>query len=446
MEPIPRAYYLCAALLSVVLTLLFSHYTTSPSPSSNEILQLYTQMYPSAARSPHTMRPGRAAPRPPRAHLQPHPPRATLPRVPRRSTACKQGLGAACTQAQLDMDTGDLTASREPLLRFPLTWFELPWHLLGGDYVLIPLHIGNQGPLNFLVDTGLTTNLLTPMICDELGIIPQDNGVRGMGGDGNINVMTTTVSNVSIAGQVPVPKFTAAVVDFPQRKYAERGGMDIHGMVGMEFLEQFDLKYDEDIVEVFPANSGLELQLEDPSWSLVKGIMMPARLMAVQITVDDHPEPFLGLVDSGASHSIMNHAAAKALGYNLNSKKFKDGPGVNGFGIMGKQKHMPTVSIKVCLSSFDDNIMLRKNWLGRWWLTPMDNRPEEAVCFEHEAVVAIGDMNFNSLTRLTERGLGSYKGPLILTGQDILTQRNIVFNGQGKRMAFGSSTGRKTNA
>ena len=145
MEPIPRAYYLCAALLSVVLTLLFSHYTTSPSPSSNEILQLYTQMYPSAARSPHTMRPGRAAPRPPRAHLQPHPPRATLPRVPRRSTACKQGLGAACTQAQLDMDTGDLTASREPLLRFPLTWFELPWHLLGGDYVLIPLHIGNQG-------------------------------------------------------------------------------------------------------------------------------------------------------------------------------------------------------------------------------------------------------------------------------------------------------------
>ena len=104
---------------------------------------------------------------------------------------------------------------------------------------------------------------------------------------------------------------------------------------------------DQDIVEVFPANSGLELQLEDPSWSLVKGIMMPARLMAVQITVDDHPEPFLGLVDSGASHSIMNHAAAKALGYNLNSKKFKDGPGVNGFGIMGKQKHMPTVSIKV---------------------------------------------------------------------------------------------------
>ena len=55
-------------------------------------------------------------------------------------------------------------------------------------------------------------------------------------------------------------------------------------------------------------------------------------------------------------------------------------------------------------------------------------------------------MNFASLTQCGERGLGSYRGPLILTGQDILTQREIVFSGAGKKIMFGKSTGRYTNA
>ena len=44
-----------------------------------------------------------------------------------------------------------------------------------------------------------------------------------------------------------VPKFTAAVIDFPQRGYGLERGIDIHGMVGMEFLEQFDIKYEKDL-------------------------------------------------------------------------------------------------------------------------------------------------------------------------------------------------------
>ena len=68
------------------------------------------------------------------------------------------------------------------------------------------------------------------------------------------------------------------------------------------------------------------------------------------------------------------------------------------------------------------------------------------VGFEYEAYVAIGEMNFASLTQLGERGLGAYRGPLILTGQDILTQREIVFSGAGKKIMFGKSTGRYTNA
>jgi hypothetical protein len=42
----------------------------------------------------------------------------------------------------------------------------------------------------------------------------------------------------------------------------------------------------------------------------------------------------------------------------------------------------------------------------------------DSVEFEHPAVAAIGEMNFDALTSLAARGLGPYKGPLVLTGQD----------------------------
>eukprot|EP00667_Euglena_gracilis_P011674 EG_transcript_11933 len=325
-----------------------------------------------------------------------------------------------------------------------MNWFKLPKSILGGDYVLIPLFIGDRGPFWFLVDTGLTTNLLIPQICKELGIIPRDNGVRGMGGDGNLNVLTTTVAGVSIDGKIPVPRFTAAVIDFPQRKFARKTDVEISGMVGMQFLEQFDVKYEQDRLEVFRANEGLEAHLPLANWTLVKGILMPARLMACQITIDDHKAPFLGLIDSGASHSIMNKAAAKALGYRLSDPALRSGPSVSGFGIMGKEVRMPLVPAKVALSSFVDNVTLLNNFLGAWWLSPMENRGD-GVEYEQEADVAIGEMNLAALTRLSERGLGSYKGPMVLTGQDVLAQRDVLYNGDGKRMLIGQPNGRQIN-
>jgi len=332
-----------------------------------------------------------------------------------------------------------------PLLTLPLTWFDLPNSLVGGDYVVLPMHLGDVGPLWFMVDTGMTTNLLTPSLCRDLGIVPRDNGVRGIGGDGNLKVLTTTLDAVSIDGRLPVPRFNAAVVDFPQRRIAQKQGFEVVGIVGMQFLEQYDLKYEGDQVEVFRANEGYEAYATHPDWAPVKGILMPARLMACQMTIDDHPKPFLAIIDSGASHSIMNRAAAKALGYDLRDPQLRRGPAVNGFGIIGKESRMPIVPSRVTLSSFVDNITVRNNWLGAWWLTPME-KGSDGVTFPHPAHIAIGDMNLAALTRLTERRLGSYRGPIVLMGQDVLAQRDVLYNGLMKRMLLGPPTGRRTNA
>ena len=47
----------------------------------------------------------------------------------------------------------------------------------------------------------------------------------------------------------------------------------------------------------------------------------------------------------------------------------------SGIGISGKQIHMPTVPISICLSSFADDIELKHDWAGKWWLTPMEHEP-----------------------------------------------------------------------
>eukprot|EP00667_Euglena_gracilis_P010780 EG_transcript_10983 len=352
---------------------------------------------------------------------------------------------------QLGLASLDDVPKGQPLVEIPLFWFVIPERLLGSDYVLLPLYIDGRGPFNFLVDTGLTINLLTPQLCQELAILAEDKGIRGLAGDGSVQVKTVDLKGVTVEQKVPVPSFTAAVIDFPQRGYAEERGIVIHGMVGMQFLEQFDLKYARDtatgvdMLSVYRATEGHAAHASDPKWKPVNGILMPKRLMAVQIAVNDAPEPFLGVVDSGASYSIMNLEAAKVLGYDVNDPKLRNGPGVTGVGVLGQEVHMPIVSVKVCLSSFVDGVQLKQDWMRRWWLAPLKH-DSRCVGFEHEAVVAIGEMNFDALTALPERGLGAYKGPLVLTGQDVLTQREVIFCGAAKKMLLGDVTGRFTNA
>lgn len=65
-----------------------------------------------------------------------------------------------------------------------------------------------------LPTTGLTTNLLTPQICEELNIVPQDRGVRGMAGDGNVQVKTVGLRGVYIDGKIEVMPLWPLLFEF----------------------------------------------------------------------------------------------------------------------------------------------------------------------------------------------------------------------------------------
>jgi len=63
------------------------------------------------------------------------------------------------------------------------------------EYLLVPLTIGNQGPFDFLLDTGSSTTLISPFIAHGKLGIPCGSGEmsRGLGGMGERGIETREV-------------------------------------------------------------------------------------------------------------------------------------------------------------------------------------------------------------------------------------------------------------
>ena len=131
----------------------------------------------------------------------------------------------------------------------------------------------------------------------------------------------------------------------------------VEGMIGMEVLEQFDVDFD------FPAG---RLRLWKPH--TVESVAKKAGLATVEAVVvnetlllgfrivsssaqkDDAggiaAQPFLGVVDCGASFSVVNWAAASLLGLPAqNDASWKKSPAVTGMGVDGRPQLLPTKSI-----------------------------------------------------------------------------------------------------
>jgi hypothetical protein len=76
-----------------------------------------------------------------------------------------------------------------PLADVPMRTLKLPKGGVGRDYVLVQLKIAGQGPFDFMVDSGLTGELLTPHLQQLLGLGQGSGGKRvsGLGAGGAVS-------------------------------------------------------------------------------------------------------------------------------------------------------------------------------------------------------------------------------------------------------------------
>lgn len=315
------------------------------------------------------------------------------------------------------------STSTKALVDVPMIRLRLPKGGFGREYLALAMKIKGQGPFEFMVDSGLTTELITPHLQGILGIQTGRNRLSGIGGGGqtalNPLVELTGVSiDIDDGTSGPeLPKLMAVITDFPQ-EHIDPAHDPIEGMVGMEFLSLFDVDLD------FPQN---RIQLFEPGTAdpsdlveLPAVVINESLLIGIRISSPDRQngQPILGVLDCGATFSCINWEAAQALGLPpKNDPLYRSGPVISALGIDGRPMTLPTVRKQLSYVGnpiFDQE---SKRPVG-FELPPANWKSWDPV------QIAVGDLPVFS--QILGDGVTPYEGPAALIGLDILAQRRVV--------------------
>lgn len=120
---------------------------------------------------------------------------------------------------------------------------EIPIRLVGPNdaALVVPVHINGAGPYDFVFDTGATLTCVDPVLVEQLGLeeLPLAPGFGiGAGGAERLEVVAIDSMRIAMAG---VSDLMACVLDLSQ---ARRFGVDVHGLVGLNFIKPFRVTID----------------------------------------------------------------------------------------------------------------------------------------------------------------------------------------------------------
>jgi predicted aspartyl protease len=186
------------------------------------------------------------------------------------------------------------------------------FHLAGGaqPIILVPVHVNDEGPFDFVLDTGAGTSLLVPAVAKSLKI--ETSGAKeAQTAGGKVAVALGRVRSLSL-GDCRLSDVEVGMVDLSH--IARTVGANIDGDLGYNFLRHFRLMID------YRAN---ELRLHDPRRFDYGGAgaltEVPMRLAAaakplilLDTFVDGHG-PFQFALDTGTSTTAISAGLASRL-------------------------------------------------------------------------------------------------------------------------------------
>mmetsp|Transcript_23183 Transcript_23183/g.54980 ORF Transcript_23183/g.54980 Transcript_23183/m.54980 type:complete len:504 (+) Transcript_23183:201-1712(+) len=325
------------------------------------------------------------------------------------------------------------TANSNGLLAdLPMVRLKLPRGGFGREYVALKLQVQGQGPFEFMVDSGLTTELITPHLQNILGLNTNNKSrlsALAAGGSTNSNPLVE-LEGVELCcgkfptnkggGTLPLPPLNAVITDFPQ-EHIDPAHDPVEGMIGMELLEMFDVDLD------FPNN---RIRFWKPGTADTTGLIeIPAvvinesLLIGIRVTCEDKSgggarQPFLGFLDCGSTFSCVNWKAANLLRLPPKSDPvYQKGPAVAALGIDGRPLTLPTTKTRL---DFVGNAVMDSS-TGR--PTGFEPPPKNWKAWD-PVQLAVGDIPVFS--EILGDGRTPYQGPAALIGLDILSQRRVI--------------------
>ncbi|KAF8058088.1 Prep [Scenedesmus sp. PABB004] len=348
--------------------------------------------------------------------------------VSRRAALLAGGGGAALLAQRARAARAGVAAKAPaglvPLADLPMRRIRLPRGGVGRDYVVVQLTVAGQGPFDFMVDSGLTAEIITPALRQQLGIGGSRGKVAGLGAGG------------ASASELPLPPLNTVVLDFPQAHLD--AAHECQGMLGQEVLQLFDtdLDFAASRVRLWPAGSFGALAGAAGMVAVPAAVLNETGVLGIRATspAAAAAQPFVGIVDSGASFSAVNWAAARLLGLagpdgELRGKR---GPDILSLGVDGAPMPYPTTAVQFTFAGDAS-----KDTAGRLVFAPPPSgwRPWAPV------TAAVGDLPVFS--QLLGDGRTPFTGPAALIGLDVWGQRRLVIGagtqaGRQRRLFVGA--------
>ena len=204
---------------------------------------------------------------------------------------------------------------------------KLKFRLAGGaqPLILLPIHVNDRGPFDFILDTGAGTSLVSIDLARELNL-KTIGSKHGQTAGGRVAVSLAKVDSIR-AGEIKLENVDVGIVDLSQ--IGGSVGAKIDGDLGYNFLKHFRVTID---------YRDLVLRLDDPKRieSFVRGAQteVPVRLANPAkplLLVDVHANgrgPFQFAIDTGTSTT----AIAPELVQQLDIRTSPAGIGTTGGG------------------------------------------------------------------------------------------------------------------
>ncbi len=159
----------------------------------------------------------------------------------RRSTAvgAAAAVGVVLLACEEIGTPGQATAPADPEAG------EIAFELAGPNdaALMVPVYLNGTGPYDFVLDTGATFTCVEETLAEQLALPEQagpDAVGYGVGGAGRLRLVALDSLRL---GEAVAEELTACVLDLA---HFQIPGMDVHGLVGLNFLRAFRVMLDFD--------------------------------------------------------------------------------------------------------------------------------------------------------------------------------------------------------
>jgi len=189
---------------------------------------------------------------------------------------------------------------------------KIKFRLAGGaqPLILVPIHVNDRGPFDFILDTGAGTSLLASDLAKQLEL-KTISSKEGQSAGGKVSVSLAKVSLA--AGEAKLGDVDIGIVDLSH--IGKTIGARIDGDLGYNFLKYFRVTIDYRDCEIrFDDPKRVESFGRSAKTEVPIRLASPAKpLLLVDVNANGRG-PLQFAVDTGPSTSTISHEFAKQLG------------------------------------------------------------------------------------------------------------------------------------